>query len=216
MTLAPRLLVALLAVVLAWSSTPETLRAEIFAYRDAGGVLHLSNVQDSPRWIPLHVPPSIRPHGFDATNLAYPFARIVNSYARQAGIEASLIRAIIKVESNFDPRAKSKKGAIGLMQVLPETAARYGRFDLYEPDDNIRVGIRHLKLLLAQFGNDLRLALAAYNAGAKVVEQYGGIPPFPETIQYISRVLHRYNSYRPSSAAFSWRGASHRNDAETR
>jgi soluble lytic murein transglycosylase-like protein len=85
------------------------------------------------------------------------------------------------------------------MQLLPETAQRYGRFDLYEPNENIRVGVQHLKRLMAQFRNDLRLTLAAYNAGAEAVAKHGGIPPFPETIEYIGRVLRHYRSYRVST-----------------
>jgi len=173
----------------------QTASAEMFAYRDARGILHFSNVPQDPRWVPLSVPPSTGPRTSKDRNQAYPFASIVAAHARQAGIDAALVRAIIKVESNFDPRAQSNKGAIGLMQILPQTAQLYGRVNLYEPIENIRVGVRHLKLLLEQFRNDLRLALAAFNAGATAVTRHGGVPPFPETIEYIGRVLAQYRTY---------------------
>lgn len=174
----------------------QNIGAEIFAYRDERGIVHFSNVRETPRWIPLSVPPSVPSRTLDAPKQEYPFAGIVAAHALRAGVDAALVRAIIKVESNFDPRARSHKGAIGLMQLLPQTARLYGRANLYEPVENIRVGIRHLKLLLEKFQNNLRLALAAYNAGAAAVTRYGGVPPFPETIEYVGRVLQRYQTYR--------------------
>lgn len=195
MRMARTLPLAALTLALAYAA-PKTASAEVFAYRDDRGILHFSNVRETPRWIPLIVPPFSSTRTFDHLSQPYPFASIVGAHARRTGIDAALVRAIIKVESDFDPRARSHKGAIGLMQVLPETAALYGRVNLYEPAQNIRVGIRHLKHLLAQFRNDMRLALAAYNAGAAAVNRYGGVPPFPETIDYVARVLGKYSSYK--------------------
>jgi len=207
MRIASTMLVPLLAVFVAWTLSPTAVRAEMFSYRDDRGILHFSNVRDDSRWVPLAVPSSVKARVLDARNQAYPFSVIVSVQALLHGIDAALVRAIIKVESDFDPQALSRKGAMGLMQLLPETAQRYGRVDLYEPDANIRVGVQHLKRLMAQFRNDLRLTLAAYNAGAEAVAKHGGIPPFPETIEYIGRVLRHYQSYRVSTDALSERNA---------
>jgi hypothetical protein len=111
---------------------------------------------------------------------------IVAASARH-GVEATLVRAVIQVESNYQHRARSRKGARGLMQIMPSTARRYGVSNLYDPASNIEVGTRHLRLLLDRF--PLRLALAAYNAGESAVERFGGIPPFAETRSYVDRIL---------------------------
>ncbi len=123
--------------------------------------------------------------------------RIANSH----GIHAALLKAVIEVESGFNARAVSPKGAIGLMQVMPSTAARYGNFDLYSPEQNIDVGARYLRDLLRLFGGDVRLAVAAYNAGENAVIRHGRrVPPYQETIKYVPMVLERYEKFRSHSA----------------
>ena len=101
-------------------------------------------------------------------------------------------------ESGYNPRAISKKGAIGLMQVMPTTASDLGIKDLYNPEYNVDAGVRYIKKLLKQFNGDLRLALAAYNAGSKKVRKYRGIPPFKSTHQYIKKVFEYYQFYQGS------------------
>ena len=124
------------------------------------------------------------------------FDSIVRRAAQSQGVDASLIKAVIDVESGFHPQAKSPKGAIGLMQLMPATAARYGSYDLAVPEQNIEAGTRHLRDLLALFGGDVRLALAAYNAGEQAVRNHGyRIPPFAETMRYVPMVLERYRQY---------------------
>lgn len=108
--------------------------------------------------------------------------------AHQYGVNPLLIKAIIKVESNYQANARSSKGALGLMQVLPTTAAQYGNYNLFNPKDNITVGIRHFAYLMNKYQGQVHLALAAYNAGEGNVAKYGGIPPFTETRQYIIKV----------------------------
>jgi soluble lytic murein transglycosylase-like protein len=105
----------------------------------------------------------------------------------QHGVDPALVRAVIHVESRFERRARSPKGAMGLMQLMPATARQYAVRDPYDPAANIDAGTRHLKSLLDRF--PLSLALAAYNAGEAAVQRYGGIPPYPETQSYVSRVL---------------------------
>jgi len=107
-----------------------------------------------------------------------------------------LIRAVIKVESDFNSNARSHKGAMGLMQLMPDTARLHNVADTFNPRENIEGGIRHLKLLLGRFQGNLELTLAAYNAGMKAVEKHGGIPPFAETRDYVRRVLRHYDAYR--------------------
>jgi soluble lytic murein transglycosylase-like protein len=102
-----------------------------------------------------------------------------------------LVRAVIQVESAYQPRARSRKGAVGLMQVMPATARQYGVSNPYDPAANIEAGIRHLKALLERF--PLALALAAYNAGEATVERFRGIPPYPETRNYVSTILKLMN-----------------------
>lgn len=116
--------------------------------------------------------------------------------AHQYGINPLLIKAIIKVESNYQANARSPKGALGLMQVLPSTAAQYGNYNLLNPKENITVGTRHFAYLMNKYQRQVHLALAAYNAGEGNVAKYGGIPPFTETRQYIIKVSKYYQSLR--------------------
>ena len=114
------------------------------------------------------------------------FDPIIRKMAAEKGVDASLVRAVIQVESGYEPRARSGKGAVGLMQVMPATGRRYGITNLYDPSANIRAGVTHLKTLLDRF--PLAMALAAYNAGEAAVERFSGVPPYPETVDYVSKV----------------------------
>src|SRR5580704_2746394 len=125
--------------------------------------------------------------------LATPYAGEIAAAALRYGVDARLVTAVIAAESNFDPRAVSAKLACGLMQLRPETAARYGVANVFDPRQNIEAGTRYLKELLDRYAQNLSLALAAYNAGPDRVGQYGGVPPFPETLNYVRRVTARYS-----------------------
>ncbi len=118
-----------------------------------------------------------------------PFAALIASTAAAHGVDERLVHAVIETESNYQPRARSRAGAKGLMQLMPATARQYAVRDPYDPQANIDAGVRHLKDLLSRF--DLRLALAAYNAGDGAVWTYGGLPPFAETRRYVARVLQQ-------------------------
>lgn len=120
-------------------------------------------------------------------------------YSRQYRIPSALLLAVIKAESDFNPIVISKAGAVGLMQLIPETAIRHGVRNLYDTDDNIAGGARHLRYLLDRFNGNLRLALAAYNAGERKVERYRRIPPYKETRAYVKKVMQYYRQYRAAN-----------------
>jgi soluble lytic murein transglycosylase-like protein len=121
---------------------------------------------------------------------------LIREYARKYEVDAALIKAIIRAESGFNPYAVSRKGARGLMQLMPQTAQRLSVYDSFNPRENIDGGTRYFKYLLGLFKYDLRLSLAAYNAGENLVLQNNAIPPYRETIDYIRKVLNFYQSYR--------------------
>jgi soluble lytic murein transglycosylase-like protein len=130
-----------------------------------------------------------------------PFRELVETAAARYSVDADLITGVIAVESNFDPKAVSRRNARGLMQLLPETAARLGVQNIYDPQENIDAGTRYLRELLQKYNNDLVLALAAYNAGPERVQQYGRVPPFAETISYVRRVKRSYEKSKTSASA---------------
>ena len=130
-----------------------------------------------------------------------PYARQIAFAARESGLDPELVHAVIAVESAYQPAAVSPKGAVGLMQVLPETARSYGVRKLTDVAANLRAGTRHLSSLLERFDNRLELALAAYNAGEGAVRRYNNtIPPYPETRHYVPAVVSRYRANSPSTA----------------
>jgi hypothetical protein len=121
-----------------------------------------------------------------------PFREMITAAATRAGVDPALVTAMVAVESAFNPLAVSPKGAMGLMQLMPETARLYGVSNAFDPRQNVTAGARHLRDLLNLFGGDLARALAAYNAGAQAVVTYGGIPPYRETLGFVRMVLARY------------------------
>jgi soluble lytic murein transglycosylase-like protein len=130
-----------------------------------------------------------------------PYRELVEAAAARYKVDADLITSVIAVESNFDPKAVSRKNAHGLMQLLPETAARLGVQNIDDPKENIEAGTRYLSELLQMYNNDLVLTLAAYNAGPERVQQYGRVPPFAETISYVRRVKRGYEKSKSKTPA---------------
>jgi hypothetical protein len=118
-----------------------------------------------------------------------PYAEIIAAASEAQGVNPMLVRALIQVESKFRPTARSRKGAMGLMQLMPSTAREYNVRNPFEPKANIEAGIKHLKTLIDRFGSSIELGLAAYNAGPGAVEKFNGIPPYRETRNYVSRIL---------------------------
>ncbi len=175
-----------------WLTPPGA--ADVYVYKDKQGVLTFTNVPTHQGFRRV-----IREGYARASSLgssAYSYEDLIRSASDRHSVDPDLIRAVIKVESDFDSSARSNKGAMGLMQLMPETARLHNVVDLYNPSANIDGGVRHLKLLLGKYQGDLELSLAAYNAGIKAVEKHGGIPPFAETREYVRRVLSYYQSYR--------------------
>jgi len=193
----PRLCILLAGglLLLAPVASPE---AAIYVYVDEAGTAHFTDAPTKPYFQPIPafgLPP-------DANLVRGQYADLINQIASEEGVDPELVRAIIKAESNFDPRAVSRKGAQGLMQLMPGTAGRYAVTNTFDPETNIRGGVRHLRFLHDLFPGQLPLALVAYNAGENAVLRYNRIPPYPETRQYVNRVLRYYRRPdAPSSQA---------------
>lgn len=124
------------------------------------------------------------------------FDELIKTTARNFGVDSHLVKAVIHVESAFRPYARSPKGALGLMQIMPGTARRFGARNISNPEENIYIGVKYLRWLLKYFNNREILALAAYNAGEGAVDKYGGIPPYPETRNYVQKVLRARRAYQ--------------------
>jgi soluble lytic murein transglycosylase-like protein len=186
-------------LILAAAAAPGFARADVYSFTDSNGVAHFSNVPSDSRYRLLIATPneavaaSPKEHAIDWLARSAQYDGVITGAAKAATIEAALVRAVIVVESGFNPRAISKKGAVGLMQLLPATARRYGVKNIYDPEQNVRAGARYLSDLLTRFDSNLELALAAYNAGEEAVERYGRhVPPFRETLAYVPSVMKVY------------------------
>jgi soluble lytic murein transglycosylase-like protein len=139
----------------------------------------------------------------DLDDEGMPFHGLIIEAAGRYEVDPHLIRAIILAESGYNPRAKSKKGARGLMQLMPSTAKALGVEDIYDPEENIDGGVRYFRSLLDRFDGDIRLALAAYNAGSRYVRHYAGVPPFEATRRYIKKVLRFQKKFAKETAGGS-------------
>lgn len=187
--------------------------ADIYRFVDSKGVIHFSNVPTNPNYRlymkeergsrPL--PSETRPVSRAKVDRYDP---LIQHTARRHGLDHSLVTAVIKVESDFDPGAVSSKGARGLMQLMPGTARELGVRDSFDPWENVEGGVRYLRNLLDFFNGNLPLALAAYNAGREAVLQHGGIPPYPETRQYVAKVLQYYDVFKQDMGRISSASAS--------
>lgn len=164
-------------------------------YKDSNGVLHLGNKGDAKKRGTLFLKETPR-HRVPSDRNAREIMKIVEKTAAKYSVDPALALAVAHAESSFRPDAVSPKGAIGVMQLMPDTARRFKVRDIYRPEDNIDGGIRYLKKLLGMFPNDLHLAVAAYNAGENRVRKAGDIPNITETKDYVERVLRYYNGYK--------------------
>jgi len=170
--------------------------ADVYRYVDENEVIHLTNLPMGPPFRLLFK------EGRPDSEFAYtsvPYGALIATTADKYGVDHALVKAVIKAESNFNRNAVSKKGARGLMQLMPQTALAFGVTDCFRPEENIEGGIRYLSYLIGLYNGDLRLTLAAYNAGEAAVAKYFGIPPYEETRTYVRQVLNHYERYRRES-----------------
>jgi soluble lytic murein transglycosylase-like protein len=184
--------------------------ADIYQYVDPQGVIHFTNVRNDPRYrVYIRGDRALRANGYAGTPSSYGvppserdparftrFDEWIHAAATLYQIPEQLVRAVIKVESDYDPRAISVSGARGLMQLMPDTAMRLEVRDIDDPRENIFGGVRFLRILANDFNGDLELTIAAYNAGGEAVVRFGGVPPFAETRSYVVKVTNYYHRYR--------------------
>ena len=183
----------LLAIILL--TNPSIGKSEnIYKFVDENGVLHFSNFVSDKRYRPL-IPPKKQKKWVSQTHIY----KIIDKAAYLFAVDAALIKAVVKAESNFNPKAVSHAGAMGLMQLMPETADILKVSNPFDPKENIYGGVRYLKKLMKLFDGDVKLSLAAYNAGRSSVLKYGGIPPYKETKEYVKKVLNYFGKYKKVS-----------------
>jgi len=183
----------ILLLCLALGLCPFT-SADIYRYKDNDGVWHFTNIQKDTRYT-LY----IRTKDKKPSQYIEEYEGIIKQATQRFNVDPSLVKAVIKAESDFDHKAVSRKGAQGLMQLMPETADDMEVSDPFNPEENIYGGIRYLSLLLKRFKQDKTLAIAAYNAGPEAVEAHGGVPPFPETKAFVAKVLDFHKQYAASA-----------------
>ncbi len=193
------------SIALAGLLLAAPVAADVYKFVDENGVIHLADRKLGPGYKlimrggtrPLTSParsPSMARYQQNRRT----YTPLIDSIARRVGLESALVHAVVTAESAYDPGAISRAGAVGLMQLMPGTAARYGVRDRHDPAQNVEGGTRYLRDLLVQF-RDVTLALAAYNAGENAVVAHGhDIPPYPETREYVRKVLRLYRDYRTS------------------
>jgi soluble lytic murein transglycosylase-like protein len=174
-------------------AVPSPAAAQIFSWRDADGQLVLSNRKpanaNEVRSYAVPEAETVRVTRYAAANRSRPYDDLIEEHARLNGVRTDLVRAVIQVESGFNPAARSPKGAMGLMQLMPATARELGVANPYNPAENIRGGVAYLRQLLDRYQDHEELALAAYNAGPAAVDKHGeNIPPYRETRDYVSRI----------------------------
>ena len=177
--------------------------AGIYRYVDERGVIHFTNCPRDPKF-KLYIRESKEDVGDEnhSSSVSYikdsnQYDSLISEFSKKYHVDFALIKAMIRAESAFNPFATSRKGAKGLMQLMPETASRMSVSNIFNPRENIEGGVRYFKYLLSLFNNDLRLSLAAYNAGENVVGELRSIPPYRETVDYVKKVLSYYQSYKP-------------------
>ncbi len=181
---------------------PLLAQAEIYKYRGSDGSLHFTDRPMAGRYTLVWRSGTTKAKrgGYSLAKMNENKSRLtplIEKVAKEMRLHPGLLHAVVRIESAYNPQAVSKKGAQGLMQLMPATANRYGVMDSYDPEQNLEGGARYLTDLLKEFEYDIRLALAAYNAGENAVKRYGNtIPPYQETIDYVDKVLGEYERNR--------------------
>jgi len=188
-----RLGVSLLVIFFLACCLPGPCRADIYRYIDSEGIVHYTNTPTASGF-KLYI--REKTVGIKVDSVSKTYDAIIRKAQVKYGIAFSLIKAVIHAESGFNPRAVSKKGAKGLMQIMPDNYRALSVSDPFDPSQNIMGGTRYLKQLLNRYDAKLPLALAAYNAGPTAVDQYRRIPPYTETQNYVQKVMTLYNRYK--------------------
>jgi soluble lytic murein transglycosylase-like protein len=182
----------LLGALLLVAARPAGVQAQIYLSRDSAGHMVLSDRVKDPSTVtktyPVTTASPFRTTKPAVNGRSSPYDALIDQSAAAQGVNPHLVRAVIQQESAFNPNARSHKGAMGLMQLMPATAAELGVRDPYNPSENIRGGVAYLKGLLVKFAQNVELALAAYNAGPAAVTKYGKVPPYRETQNYVTRI----------------------------
>ncbi len=184
---------ALLCGLLLLAAAAAHAGGQIYTFVDSRGVTHFSNIPNDPRYVPI-LRPRRDPQPIPRVPQYVGYDGLILLTAREHGVSPALVKAVIAAESRFDTDAVSRKGAQGLMQLMPTTASKLGVADPFSADQNVRGGVRYLREMLDRYG-DMGRALAAYNAGPSAVDHYRGIPPYPETRAYVQRVMTYYRQY---------------------
>jgi soluble lytic murein transglycosylase-like protein len=188
--------VGLWALVILLLIAGVPVSADIYMYRDADGVMHFTNTPSSPEYRIYIRSPKPR---FNSSANINKYDRIIKEAAHRHGVDFSLLKAIIQAESSFNPQAVSKKGARGLMQIMPQNYPALNIKDPFDPRQNIMGGTRYFRKLYDRYNGKLALTLSAYNAGPTVVDRYQRIPPIPETERYVEKVMRFYRHYKNST-----------------
>jgi soluble lytic murein transglycosylase-like protein len=188
-----KMFLILLALAVGVAAAADAAWADVYIYTDANGVVTFTNVPNHPGYRRV-LKENNRTASAGTINPSY--EPLIRNASHRYSVDADLVRAVIKAESDFNAGARSQKGAMGLMQLMPDTARLHQVADAYDPSENVEGGVRHLRMLLDRYQGDLELSLAAYNAGSAAVEKHRGIPPYAETREYVRRVLSFYDSYR--------------------
>ncbi|MDT8318000.1 MAG: lytic transglycosylase domain-containing protein [bacterium] len=168
-------------------------RESFYTYKDSNGVIHFSNIRSDVRFKPLSGPGSAAANSDGSLDGIH---RTIERVSMKYSVDSRLVKAIVKAESSFDPYAVSYAGAKGLMQLMPQTARELNVDNPFDPVQSIDGGVRYFKRLLKLFEYDVKLALAAYNAGRTTVLRYGGVPPYKQTRDYVKKVLRFYDEYK--------------------
>ncbi len=185
--------VTLVVIFLLVCLFPDISRGDIYQYIDSEGIVYYTNTPTSSDYL-LYIRENLSQVAPEPDSMAYD--TIIQKAQAKYGIEFSLIKAVIQAESGFDSRAVSKKGAKGLMQIMPDNYKALSVSNPFDPSQNIMGGTRYLKQLLNRYDDKLPLALAAYNAGPGAVDKYRQIPPYPETRNYVQKVMTLYSRYK--------------------